>query len=161
METKQNDSLTNFFYATHYNNNIKNDFLINFYKVTFNSKGWVYKPCKQRNLEFMGETIEELLAKHNNYDKKYLYNIIFVLGQEEGLANMTTPKTIGRLYRAVFKCVYNNEFFHYYNIFILKVGNALKEIALYLCHGEELICYNNSFICYWRCHPNLNRIVTV
>lgn len=101
MKTKQNDKLTNFYYATQFNNIHINENYYNCYKVSFKNKGWVYDPCKQRNLESMGETIEFSLQKHNNNNDFYLYDIV-EMSQEEGLANMTTPKTIGRLYHAGF-----------------------------------------------------------
>lgn len=77
----------------------------------------------------------------------------------EGLACMTNPKTTSRLHHAVLKCVYNKKCYNY--ILFLKVGNALNEIALNHDISEEIIFNYSKDMYYWRCHPNLNRIVTV
>ncbi len=74
----------------------------------------------------------------------------------EGLANMTIPKTIGRLYRAVFKCMYNNKVF---DVIFLKEGRlsfkSLKQLSLNYHHGKGL--YHLTLYCWWLhlCHKEI------
>jgi hypothetical protein len=57
--------------------------------------------------------VEVILAKCVDHNGEYLYDIV-EMGQEEGLACMTNPKTTSRLYHAVFICMYNNKIICYW-----------------------------------------------
>jgi hypothetical protein len=128
MKIAKNVLNTNLLYATYRYNNIMNSIYYDYYKVAFGSKGRV-KSRNHRDLEFICLiAMEEILAKRINHNGEYSY-IVVEMGQEEGLACMTIPKTTSRLYHAVLKCMYNS-----------------------LC-----FCYN--YVNYWWPHPSLNRII--